>query len=180
MCTYRDLNPEQKAEVLRHRRSMGYPLHAPPHLNKVKGWFLISSATYEHRPYFCDEEDRILLLQEILSELQRAGISCSSLVILPNHYHLLIQCERLGNLTEPLRRVHARTAYRLNRRAGIVGRRIWYRFSDRLIRDERHYYATLNYIHYNAVKHGYVEKPLDWACSSAHWTCLVLEAQPLL
>ena len=37
------------------------------------------------------------------------------------------------------------------------------------IRSERHYYATLNYIHYNPVKHNYVKSPYDWETSSIHW-----------
>lgn len=46
---------------------------------------------------------------------------------------------------------------------------MWYRYSDRQIRSQAHYYASLNYIHINPVKHGYVEKPLNWPCSSVHW-----------
>ena len=39
---------------------------------------------------------------------------------------------------------------------------------DRYIRNERHYYQALNYIHYNPVKHDYVESPYDWPWSSVH------------
>jgi putative transposase len=34
------------------------------------------------------------------------------------------------------------------------------------MRSERHYFATLNYIHHNPVKHGYVTKWQDWPFSS--------------
>jgi putative transposase len=37
------------------------------------------------------------------------------------------------------------------------------------MRSESHYYTTLNYIHDNPVKHGYVTKWTDWPCSSVHW-----------
>ena len=37
------------------------------------------------------------------------------------------------------------------------------------MRSERHYFTTLNYIHNNPVKHGYVDKWGDWAYSSFHW-----------
>ncbi len=47
--------------------------------------------------------------------------------------------------------------------------KVWYRFSDRAIRSERHYQATLNYIHYNPVKHNCVDSPYDWNESSLHW-----------
>ena len=48
------------------------------------------------------------------------------------------------------------------------GRKVWYRYSDRLIRSERHHWASVNYIHYNPVKHGYVKKATDWPWVSAH------------
>jgi putative transposase len=166
---YRKLTPEQKAEVLRQRQLNGYPLHSPPHLHAAEGWFLITAATYEHKHYFTAEEDRAWLLEELFKELGAVNIVFAGWVVLPNHYHLLVQCNPLATISEPLRRVHARTARELNRREKIEGRQVWYRFSDRLIRDERHYYTTLNYIHYNPVKHGYVKKALDWNCSSVHW-----------
>lgn len=36
------------------------------------------------------------------------------------------------------------------------------------MRSERHYYTTINYIHNNPVKHGYVERWCDWPYSSFH------------
>jgi len=111
MYNYRKLTPEQKAEVLNDRIFKGYPLHEPPHLHKVEGWFLITSATYEHQPHFHSEEHKLWLIEELFRELNIAGITCNGWVVLPNHYH----------------------------------------------------------IHYNPTKHGYVEKPLDWTCSSVHW-----------
>ena len=169
MYRYSTLTLEQKTEILRQRRLKGVPLHEPPHFHRAEGWFLITAATYEHKRYFQTEEDRAWLLCELLKELQVVRISIGSWVVLPNHYHLLAQCQPLSIISQPLRRVHARTARALNRREGVSGRKIWHFFSDRQIRSERHYYTTLNYIHYNPTKHRYVQRPLDWACSSLHW-----------
>ncbi len=35
------------------------------------------------------------------------------------------------------------------------------------MRSERHFWATLNYVHNNPVRHGYVERCQDWPFSSA-------------
>ena len=169
MYRYRGLTPEQKTETLRQRKLRGLPLHEPPHFHRAEGWFLITAATYEHKRYFQTEEEQVRLLGELLKELQAVEISIGSWVVLPNHYHLLVQCQPLSVISQPLRRVHARTARMLNRREGVSGRKVWYSFSDRQIRSERHYYTTLNYIHYNPTKHDYVQRPLDWTCSSLHW-----------
>ncbi|WP_439503312.1 REP-associated tyrosine transposase [Methylophaga sp.] len=47
---------------------------------------------------------------------------------------------------------------------GIWQRRYW----EHLIRDELDYERHVDYIHYNPVKHGYVDKPVDWPYSSIH------------
>jgi len=36
------------------------------------------------------------------------------------------------------------------------------------MRGERHFWATMNYIHHNAVRHGYVKQWQEWPYSSAH------------
>jgi putative transposase len=38
---------------------------------------------------------------------------------------------------------------------------------EREIKSERHFLASLNYVHNNPVKHGYVKKWQDWPYSSA-------------
>jgi len=88
-------------------------LHSPPHLHEAEGWFLITAATYEHKHYFTSEEDREWLLGELFKELGAVSIPFAGWVVLPNHYHLLVQCNPLAIVSEPLRRVHARTAREL-------------------------------------------------------------------
>ena len=47
------------------------------------------------------------------------------------------------------------------------GRKVFFRAVERAMRSERHYWATLNYVHHNPVHHGYVERWTDWQWSSA-------------
>ena len=47
---------------------------------------------------------------------------------------------------------------------GIWQRRYW----EHLIRDDLDYARHVDYIHYNPVKHGYVDKAFDWPYSSIH------------
>ncbi len=88
-------------------------------------------------------------------------------VILPNHYHLLLKVD-LARLKVKIGRLHNGVATQWNREDETAGRSVWFRFSDRVIRSERHYYAAINYIHYNPVKHGLVRKSADWPWSSIH------------
>ena len=47
--------------------------------------------------------------------------------------------------------------------------RIWQRrFWDHLIRDDLDLQRHLDYIHWNPVKHGYVNRAIDWPYSTFH------------
>jgi putative transposase len=82
---------------------------------------------------------------------------------------LLVHVTQFQALGEIFRRVHGRTSRDWNQEERTQGRKVWYRYNDRAIRSEGHYYTTLNYIHYNPVKHGLVASPYDWTWSSVHW-----------
>ncbi|MGD2177558.1 MAG: hypothetical protein PVG71_07020 [Anaerolineae bacterium] len=71
-------------------------------------------------------------------------------------------------MSEAIRLLHSRVATEINGRHDQRGRRVWYCFSDRLIRSDRHHWATVNYIHDNPVKHGYVDCMTAWPWSSIH------------
>ena len=86
-------------------------------------------------------------------------------VVLPNHYHILTKVD-LEMFRRWIHRVHNKTSTKWNREDKQHKRRVWFRFSDRAIRGERHYYATVNYIHSNPVKHRYVLKAGEWKWSS--------------
>ncbi len=168
MYEYRKMSPEERQRVLEARRARGFPLHAPPHYPGINGAYLISAACYEHRPIFQTPDDLSLLADEVLSALAKARMAHPAWVFLPNHYHVLLEAEDLRIISETLRLLHSRVATAINGRHHQRGRRVWYRYTDRLIRNESHYWATVNYIHFNPVKHGYVDQIEDWPWSSIH------------
>jgi putative transposase len=75
---------------------------------------------------------------------------------------VLLDASDLSLVSETLRVVHSRVATAMNYRQAQRGRKVWYRYSD------RHHWATVNYVHCNPVKHGYVKKTTDWPWVSAH------------
>ncbi|MCJ7551167.1 MAG: transposase [Anaerolineae bacterium] len=87
-------------------------------------------------------------------------------VVMPNHVHTLVET-REGF---PLKRiVHPWKSYTAKAVNALLGRSgpFWYpAYFDRFVRDERHYLASIAYIHDNPVKAGLVEKPEDWRFSS--------------
>lgn len=84
--------------------------------------------------------------------------------ILPNHCHLLIDIgsEDISKVIHGFKIKYSRL-YRSRERAG----RVWQnRFWDHIIRDDGDWRRHIDYIHYNAVKHGLVDDPFEYEHSS--------------
>jgi putative transposase len=168
MYDYRKLTPEERAEIVRLRRERGYPLHAPPHPFSSEGCFLITAANYEHRHIMHAPERRTEFEIALLEAFRQLGANIKGWVILPNHYHILIELKAFKRIAHTLQLLHGRTSRIWNIEDETLSRKVWYRYSDRMIRNEKHFYAALNYIHHNPVKHGYVERANEWMWSSVH------------
>ena len=169
MYDYRRLTTEQQVEVVAHRVSRGLPWHKPPHPDYGSGWYFITAACYEHQHYFREPNELTALQRRLFEALAEAHCECGGWVVLPNHYHLLIKLTdiKLSGFGRAIGKVHGRSALYANRRDAAPGRHVWYKFSDRKIRSERHFWACLHYIIKNPVKHGHVDEPLDWP-----WSCV--------
>lgn len=170
MYDYRRLTPEQQVDVVAHRASRGFPWHKPPHPDYGNGWYFITAACYEHQYHFREPSELTALQRRLFEALAAAHCECGGWVVLPNHYHLLIKLTdiKLSGFGRAIGKVHGRSALYANRRDATPKRQVWYKFSDRKIRSERHYWACLHYIMMNPVKHSHVDEPLDWPWSCVH------------
>ncbi|MGL5058512.1 MAG: REP-associated tyrosine transposase [Microcoleus sp.] len=167
MYQYRKLTVEQKAEIVKQRLANGYPSHSPPHPLQHAELYLLTATCYEHQCRIDSESRRQQLLDLLFEKFVYADIEILGWVILPNHYHLLVRVIDFKQLSHLFRSIHGPLAVQWNIEDRKMGK-VWYSFSDRAIRSERHYYTTLNYLHYNPVKHGRAESPYDWTTSSIH------------
>jgi putative transposase len=155
---YRKMTPQEQAALLALRRANGHPWHAPPHFAEGRHMYLVSAACYEHRALIGSAERRSELEAALIhAAAALEGVQVDAWVVLPNHYHVLVECD-FNMFRGWIGRLHNRKATQWNREDGTPGRKVWYRFLDRAIRSERHYYASLNYVHANPVKHGWVSR----------------------
>jgi len=168
MYDYRKMSKEEKIQVLLGRKSLGYPLHAPPHIRYTEGDFLITAACYEHRRIFDTPEELNWLTEQLLTVFTTAKWPCIAWVVLPNHYHALLRLPGLESASEIIRKAHSSISTAINGRQRARGRQVWYRFADKLMTSERHLLATINYIHNNPKKHQYVNEMGEWPWSSYH------------
>ncbi len=164
---YRSLSPEERQRIVQERRERGFPWHAPPHPFRDAGYYLLTATNYEHAHIMALPERRTELEMRLLSGLQAVGVEIIAWVILPNHYHALVGIESLEDVSGVLKFVHGTTSREWNVADGVTNkRRVWYHYTDRMIRGESHFFRGLNYVHFNAVKHGYVDDPYDWPWQS--------------
>lgn len=166
MYTYRKLSPEVQKQWEKQRRITKVPWHAPAHFGGEYKAYLITGACYEHQ-LIMESPDRMSEWQGKLIELLTKDSSSELLawVVLPNHYHVLLKTD-LATFGRRLGRLHNGISTQWNREDKKRGRKVWYRYADRAIRSERHFYATINYIHANPVKHGWIEDAKLWPWSS--------------
>jgi putative transposase len=115
-------------------------------------------------------------MREVARELPFESVA---LVLLPDHLHAIWKLpEGEGDYSARWQEIKSRFTTRWLSQGGLEApvtsaqkrrgnRGVWQkRFWERLVRDEDEFKALLDYIHYNPVKHGHVEKPVEWEWSS--------------
>ncbi len=166
---WRQLTPDQREEVLAWRKTNARPWHSPPHIaNCEHGHFLTSAACYEHAPHIGFSPQRMDdFSAALLALLQHHATSTIAWCVLPNHYHALVEASNILKILHELGRLHGRTSHAWNGEEGTRGRQVFHRSTERFMRSERHFFATINYIHNNPVHHAYVRRWTEWPWSSA-------------
>ncbi len=166
MYNWRKYNDETKVDILRIRKQENLPWHSPPHFDGC-GLYHLSASNYEHQNIIGKDIQRLNNFSELLLDFLPALGTLKAWCVLPNHYHLLMRIEDLKDAAKELGKLHGKISFDWNKEDNLQGRKCWHRIADRKIRNADHYYATLNYIHNNPVKHEYVKKWDEWSYSSA-------------
>ena len=144
--------------------------HNPPHLFKESSKYFITGATYQHKRYLKTSEAKDHLLHSIKKGFTAKNWTLEDWVILDNHYHLMVQAGKgEALLPEIMRGIHRFTAVWLNKYDNEQKRKVWYNYWDSCITYEISYFARLNYIWYNPVKHGYCQNAEDYVYGSFHY-----------
>ena len=135
-----------------------YPLSGRP--------CFVTSVTLERNPILVEFSHIFLAELDTLSTYSPAVITAWSL--LPDHFHLIIDTME-DQLPRVMQRFKIRLAHGIRVQLELNQLTVWQRrYWDHVIRDEQDLRRHLDYIHYNPVKHGYVNNPTDWELSSYH------------
>ncbi|NNE67229.1 MAG: hypothetical protein HKN33_11745 [Pyrinomonadaceae bacterium] len=169
MYKWRKLSQEEREDIVQYRKLRKVPWHAPPHWNYTgRKQFLITATCYEHAPVIGFSSARMADFEmRLLEACQKVGAKVYSWCVLPNHYHILVLTDSIDELRSELGLLLGRTSFEWNGEEDTRGRKVWFRSLERPMKSERHFWTTMNYVHNNPVKHGYVKRWQDWPYSSA-------------
>ncbi len=117
-------------------------------------------------------------LRAVMKKVKEAHpFAILAMVVLPDHLHAIWRLPP-GDANYPLRwsLIKAGFSRRMDKgeriRASRVAKRergIWQRrYWEHQIRDENDLIRHVDYIHYNPMKHGWVNRPVDWPHSTLH------------
>jgi putative transposase len=168
MYRWRELTSDQRQQTLDYRRSNRLPWHSPPHYQADTAYYLITAACYEHRHVLGVSDARMRAFeQQLVGTFTAHTLSLFAWNVLPNHYHALVAVLDVKRLLHVLGQLHGRTAYDWNGEDVRRGRKVWCNAAETAMNSEGHFWASLNYVLHNAVRHGYVPRWQEWPYSNA-------------
>ncbi len=144
------------------------------------GSFFFTVITYNRYPIFKSMHSRRLLKKSWLTTIKKRPFFLEAICLLPEHIHFIMRLpENDIDYSTRISSMKAHfTKYFLEENHGkgfFLGyrdkgeRTVWqHRFWEHMIRDEDDLIKHIEYIHFNPVKHGLVNRVQDWSWSSFH------------
>lgn len=156
--------------------------------------YFFTVVTYQRQPILCLDESRTALREAINDAKEAHPFKIKAWVLLPDHLHCiwelpdgdvnysmrwgLIKKEFTKKINRSVGAAHPTragleglvgkahpTESRIKHREGMIWQR---RFWEHKIKDERDFQVHCDYIHYNPVKHGFANTPMNWEYSTFH------------
>lgn len=130
------------------------------------GIYFITSVTYNRSSILLENVE--ILWVAIGHVMKQINFELIGWVILPDHFHFLLNAKD-NNPSGIMRLIKSKFSGLYRSKYSLTSGRVWQnRFWDHYIRDESDLKKHLDYIHFNPVKHGLVERPFDFEHSPIH------------
>ena len=130
------------------------------------GLYFFTLVSAQRQAILTRPEIRQTLRQAIQAVRQKYPFEIMAWVLLPDHLHTIWQLpENDVNYSERWRQIKRFTQYHCRDQFPNIWQK---RFWEHTIRDEVDFARHLDYLHFNPVKHGYVDQVVKWGYSSFH------------
>jgi putative transposase len=145
------------------------------------GTYFFTVVTYRRLPILVSKEARDILRKAYMDVIHRFPFTIDAICLLPDHLHCIWSLPE-GDANYPVRWREIKRLFSkeygstvgTNEERNLSRQKreettIWQRrFWEHTIRDENDLQNHMDYIHYNPVKHGLVQRARDWQWSSFH------------
>ena len=127
----------------------------------------ITSTTFNREPFFND----LYLGRYFIKAMMKESTSVETLayVLMPDHFHWLLQCGEKGDICESIGRVKSISAHHINKRLGRSGKLWQDSFYDHACRKEDVLVPVARYIVANPLRAGLVNSLADYSFWDAVW-----------
>jgi putative transposase len=143
------------------------------------GSYFFTIVTKRRQKLFVSDTNVEVLRQAFRNVMKKRPFNIDAAVVLPDHLHFVwtlpandADYPTRWRLIKTWFTKHCEHKYQFGLNASQVKRgeqAIWqHRYWEHLLQNEVDFEWHINYIHYNPVKHNYVNKPFDWKYSSLH------------
>jgi putative transposase len=143
--------------------------------------FFFTVVTHRRQRFLIDEDVRQALRTAIERVTETAPFQIDAIVLLPDHLHCIWTLPKDDTeyamrwrliktfVTQTCRNRIERPEYLSGRRTSKGQSTLWQnRYREYRIRDDSDFQKHVDYIHWNPVKHGLVDRVVDWPHSSFH------------
>jgi len=134
--------------------------------HQPSGTFFFTLVTAQRKPILTDPDLRAALRDSIEMTRREHPFTIEAWVLIPDHTHCLLTLPPVhADFSKIIGKIKARTSKAIQNRSKPLWQR---RFWEHWIRNEKDWRRHMDYIHYNPVKHGYVERVESWPYSTFH------------
>jgi len=127
----------------------------------------ITSTTFNREPFFTD----LYLGRHFIKAMMNENSSVETLayVLMPDHFHWLLQCGENGDICKSVSRVKSVSAHIINKHLGRSGKLWQDSFHDHAVRKEEDIVHVARYIVANPLRAGLVKSLAEYSLWDAVW-----------
>ena len=134
---------------------------------------MVTAGTFRKEHFFAGDVRLKGLHDGLLKYAAKYGWMLEAWAVFPNHYHFIAHspedADGAASLSVFLADFHQNSASWVNGLDSTRNRKVWHNFWETRLTYEKSYFARLNYVHQNAVKHGVVPVAAQYRYCSAAW-----------
>lgn len=135
------------------------------------GWYHCINRGADRKTIFFDYDDYHWFLKTLHKYASQNGIQLSAFCLMPNHWHIVLNCAQSANMTSLFKKLLHDHTRRHHSKYLTIGHGPIYqgRFKSFLIQDEEALNTVNNYVVLNPVRASLAKSVDEWPWSSQAW-----------